>query len=171
MRRRFFFGGAVALVAVGLGVGIWSATGSNRQGAVHAQPPVQTAARTRALAPVSACLLTDAGGVSHSPASAVWAGVQAAVAKSQSRATFLPVPSAKLADSMLNSMLEQHCSVVIGVDTAEITAVEHAAAASHPGVRFAVATAGPVPSGVSGFAATKAATDTAVAGLLAKAAG
>jgi hypothetical protein len=164
------FAGTATLVVAGLGAGIWLATGSTRSGSGHAQPPVETVARTRALSPISACLLTDAGGVTHSPASAVWAGIRAAADDQKVRASFLPVPNAKLAGSVLNSLIAHRCSVVVAVGPDEATAVGKASGGQHPGVQFAVA-GSPTAAGVPVFAATQTAAKTAVSDLLRQAPG
>jgi hypothetical protein len=84
---------------VGLGFGVWLVAGhGGSSGGGAASPPLQTVARARALSAVSACLLTDAGGVTHSPASNVWAGIRAAADETESRASFLPVPEARTSE-------------------------------------------------------------------------
>jgi TctA family transporter len=104
------------------------------------------------------------------PASLVWAGVQEAGAASQARVSYTAVPAGHPAEPVLNSLFAQRCTVIAAVGTDPVRAVQAAAAGGrHKQVRFAVAGAG--AGGVVGFGPTQAATQAAVAPLLAGGAG
>jgi basic membrane lipoprotein Med (substrate-binding protein (PBP1-ABC) superfamily) len=128
----------LAVVAVGgLGVGVWLGAASYLPGGPVGEP-INTVARERTLSPISACLLTDAGGVGRKPAADVWAGLQDAAADAKARATFLPLLGAGSPADQVNAMIAQGCNLIAAVGNKPQTAVQNAAGAN-PGVHFVVA--------------------------------
>jgi hypothetical protein len=156
------------VAVVGLGVGVWLGA-ANYVSSGRSTEAINTVARERALSPVSACLLTDTTGVSSSPASDVWRGVQDAAAAAKVRATFLPLVRTGSPQDEINALLAQKCSVILGVGNKAVAAVTTASSGAHPGVQFAVT--GPGPRGAVGFAPTRDGAHAAVAPLLAAAEG
>jgi hypothetical protein len=91
--------------------------------------------RTRVYANYSACLLTDAHGTSQTPASAVWAGMQAATNTTNERVRTLPITGPQtlaVAETFLNTLALQGCNLIAAVEplptqatTARATAFPH----------------------------------------------
>jgi hypothetical protein len=126
------------VVAVGgLGVGVWLGAASYVPGG-RVGESANTVARERTLSPISACLLTDAGGIGRNPAADVWAGLQDAAADAKVRATFLPLLGAGSPGDQVNAMIAQGCNLIAAVGNKPRAAVQHAAGAN-PGVHFVVA--------------------------------
>jgi hypothetical protein len=91
----------------------------------------QSQARTRQYSAAQACLLTGSDGVSGKPAATVWAGMEDASRATSAMVTFLPVAgpaTAAHAVPYANSLIEQHCNVIVGVGTAETSALSQSAA-------------------------------------------
>ncbi len=96
--------------------------------------------RERSFSGVSGCLLTDARGLSGSPADAVWAGLQEASARTSATASYVPVltnASSSEVVPYVNSLILSRCDLVVGVGPAQARAVASVAQV-HPAVRFAV---------------------------------
>ncbi|MGW3247612.1 BMP family ABC transporter substrate-binding protein [Streptomyces sp. NPDC001070] len=107
----------------------------------------------RAYRDVDACLLTDGRGVvPGSQAAPVWAGMQDASARTRVRVSFLQVMGPDTegnAVPYVNSLVEQQCSVVVGVGGAEVKAVRAVARKPRAAVRFVVVGDGPAGTGVA----------------------
>lgn len=156
----------MAVGGVGAAVGVV-------QAAADADAAGERVPRERAFSEVSGCLLTDADGVSGSPADQVWAGLQEASALTSAKATFTPVLGrASLAQvvPLVNALVLSQCDLVIGVGEAQALAVESVAAA-HPGIRFAVLGDAPANDAVQVLPSEAAAARTAVVEALAAVAG
>ncbi|MCX4609676.1 BMP family ABC transporter substrate-binding protein [Streptomyces mirabilis] len=101
---------------------------------------------------VDACLLTDSRGVVPGvPAAAVWAGMQDASVATRARASFLSAtgPDTQANDvPYVNSLVQEHCSVVVAVGPMPVRAVR-AVAPRQKGVLFVVVGDGPGSANVS----------------------
>jgi hypothetical protein len=98
------------------------------------------AGRARQYLAADACLLTDAHGLTGAQASQAWAGMQAASAATRVKVEYLPVPGAQTTGTALPylaSLVQRHCTVVIAVGAAPMSAVA-ADAYQFKSVRFAV---------------------------------
>jgi hypothetical protein len=119
---------AAGAVLVGAGWAIWSAL----------DRPQLLPGQTRPYSALSACLLTDARGVASRDAAAVWSGMQAAASDTNANITNTQVPSAATApqvDVAVNSLVAEHCSVVVAVGQEQVAAVALRATA-FPAERF-----------------------------------
>jgi basic membrane lipoprotein Med (substrate-binding protein (PBP1-ABC) superfamily) len=88
----------------------------------------------------TSCLITGSPGISASPASAAWAGIEDAAQATRMQAHYLVVPartSSGGATPYLNGLLAQRCDLVVAVGTGPAAAVR-ADAHSFAGVRFVV---------------------------------
>lgn len=125
-------------VAVGVGVGIGLAISDSPGG--RSLPP----ARARVYANVDACLLSGSRGVSASPDSVVWAGMEDASLATRVRVSYLAVtgPGTEAnALPFLGSLLVRGCRVIVAADAVERTAVL-ADARQFPRVQFVVTASG-----------------------------
>jgi basic membrane lipoprotein Med (substrate-binding protein (PBP1-ABC) superfamily) len=113
--------------------------------------------RARVYTDASACLLTDSTGITTSPASAVWAGMQSASVRTRTKVSYLAVSGGDSVDNAVpyvNTLVQRKCDLIIAVGADEVAAVERRAA-TYPATRFAV----PGPKGarnISAMAATSA---------------
>lgn len=121
--------GAVVAAAVAA-VFLWPSTGKD------AVMPT-----ARAYRDVDACLLTDSRGISPGlPAAPVWAGMQDASLATKARSSFLSAMGPDTQANVVpyvNSLLQQHCSVVVAVGSTPVDAVR-SVASRQKGVRFVV---------------------------------
>jgi hypothetical protein len=103
---------AAALLAAGVTLG---ACGSSPQ----APPPA------RQYTAQAACLLTGPGGITATPASTVWAGMQDASRATHAKVTYLAVngPATTSAVPYANALIEQHCNVVLAAGAPETSAL------------------------------------------------
>ena len=111
--------------------------------------------RARVYTDASACLLTDSTGITSSPASAVWAGMQTASVRTRTRVSYLAVNgdgSVANAVPYLNTLAQRKCNLVIAIGAGQVGAVRQRAAA-YPAVRFAVP-AGQSTGNITAMAAT-----------------
>ncbi|HEY0718243.1 MAG TPA: hypothetical protein VGD68_11560, partial [Streptosporangiaceae bacterium] len=102
--------------------------------------PLAGPGRARQYLAFDACLLTDAHGLAGSRAAQAWTGMQAASVATHARVEYLPVAGAQTAGAArpyLASLVQRHCSVVIAVGAAPVSAVS-AEARQFTSVRFAV---------------------------------
>jgi basic membrane lipoprotein Med (substrate-binding protein (PBP1-ABC) superfamily) len=96
--------------------------------------------RARPYRDVTACLLTDAHGVTGAEAAPVWAGMQEASLATLAKVQFLEVDGPETVDNArtyLGSLVLSRCDLVIAVGAAQVGAVK-ADAGSYPDVRFVV---------------------------------
>lgn len=130
MRRYWWAAVAAVTVLLGLVLAVvWWPRGQDL-------PP----ARARVYTDASACLLTDSTGITTSPASAVWAGMQSASVRTRTKVSYLAVygeDSVANAVTYVNTLIQRKCQLVIAVGASEIAAVRQRAA-FYPGTRFAV---------------------------------
>ncbi|MEU9399230.1 BMP family ABC transporter substrate-binding protein [Streptomyces sp. NPDC048242] len=131
-RRPAAFGaglGAVVLAGVA-GVCLWPASESGGE--------LPTA---RVYRDVDACLLADSRGVAPGvPAAPVWAGMQEASRATRARVSFLSAMGPDTQANVVpyvNSLVQEHCSVVVAVGSAEVRAAR-SVAPHQKGVRFVV---------------------------------
>jgi hypothetical protein len=101
---------------------------------------------------VDACLLTDSRGVVPGvPAAPVWAGMQDASLATRARMSFLPAMGPDTEANVVpyvNSLVQEHCSVVVAVGATPVDAVR-AVAPRQKGVRFVVVGGGSNSANVS----------------------
>ncbi|MFI0962790.1 BMP family ABC transporter substrate-binding protein [Streptomyces sp. NPDC021080] len=106
----------------------------------------------RAYRDVDACLLTDSRGVAPGvPAAPVWAGMQEASRATKVRVSFLSAtgPDTRAnVEPYVNSLVQEHCSVVVAVGATPGQAVR-AVAPRQKHVRFVVVGDGPGSANVS----------------------
>ncbi len=90
---------------------------------------------------VDVCLLTDARGVvPGSPGASVWAGMRDASDRVRARVSFLQAlgpDTEENAVPYLNSLVQEHCAVIVAVGASEDQAVR-AVAGDQPATRFVV---------------------------------
>jgi basic membrane lipoprotein Med (substrate-binding protein (PBP1-ABC) superfamily) len=88
-----------------------------------------------------ACLLTGANGLADPAAAPLWAGMQDASLATHAKVSYLAVAGPQTdgnAEPYANTLVQRHCSLVIGAGRSQVDAVETVAKAnSH--ARFAVA--------------------------------
>lgn len=85
----------------------------------------------------SACLLTGDQGIRGPVASQVWTGMQRASLATRIQVSFLDVPGAADAASILAGLTQGHCDLLVAVDPEPVAAVADGAK-SFPAQRFAV---------------------------------
>ncbi len=145
VRRYWWAGAGVLVLAVVVTVAVWPRG--------RDLPPT----RARVYTDASACLLTDSTGITTSPASAVWAGMQSASVRTRTRVSYLAVSGGDSVDNAVpyvNTLVQRKCDLVLAVGANQVGAVRQRAA-TYPAVRFAV----PASTGsgnVSAMAATSA---------------
>ena len=96
--------------------------------------------RARVYTDFSACLLTDANGVSSAAAAPVWAGMQAASLKTSGKVSYLAVSGPDTpanAVPYVNTLVQRRCNLVLAVGPAEVAAVR-TQAPTFSAVRFVV---------------------------------
>lgn len=102
---------------------------------------------------VDACLLTDERGVvPGSEAAPVWAGMQDASARTRVRVSYLQVAAPETEENAVtyvNTLVQQQCSVVVGVGNAEVRAVRAVARKPGTAAHFVVVGRGPATVGVA----------------------
>jgi basic membrane lipoprotein Med (substrate-binding protein (PBP1-ABC) superfamily) len=118
--RRWWAAGGAGLIAAALAAagGILLSTGSGS--------PAQVTAAQRHYTAEQACLLTDSHGIAARPASAVWAGMEDASRATSARVTYLMVegpPTTAAAIPYANSLVIQHCNVVLAVGAPQTSAI------------------------------------------------
>lgn len=119
-RRRRLTAGAAVLFATVLAV-VLAACGNS----------TQTAAATRQYTASQACLLTGSRGISSQPAATVWAGMEDASQATNAKVTYLAVNGPATTDNAIpyaNSLIEQHCGLVLAVGTPQTSAISQIAA-------------------------------------------
>lgn len=101
---------------------------------------------------VDACLLTDSHGVTPGVAAApVWAGMQDASRATKVRVSFLSATGPETranVEPFVNSLVQEHCSVVVAVGATQVQAVR-AVAPHQKDVRFVVVGGGSGAANVS----------------------
>jgi len=129
-----------------VGLGVWFAWPSGRP--VY-DPPV----RSRQYIAFTACLLTGPSGLSDAQARAVWSGMEAASSATRAQVTYLSASSGQ-AESVgsvtpfANTLLQQHCGVIVAVGAVEVQAVQ-AVAAGNAGEHFVLVGGGSVAGNVT----------------------
>lgn len=110
------------------------------------QSPEAFNPRTHTYTEHSACLLTDAHGITSTTAGAAWAGMQQATKTTAERTSTLPVTGAQTlqnAETYLNTLALRGCQVIIGAGALPGQALA-ARATAYPHIQFiAVADAAP----------------------------
>ena len=122
--------------------------------------PAAPAPRARQYLPYSACLLTDATGISSPEAAPVWAGMQDASLATHIKVTYLSVvgPATEAnAAPYLAGLVQKQCQVIVVVGAAQ-TAAAGASAANFPKIRFVVVGGSATAPNVTAVAASSAAT-------------
>lgn len=132
VRRRWWWLAASIAVALAGGI-VWLAWPSGR---LVYDPP----ARSHQYIAFTACLLTGPAGLDDPQARAVWSGLKAASSTTNAQVTYLSVPVGQadtvgVATPLANSLVQQHCGVIVAVGAAEVATVQ-AVAAQHEGMRF-----------------------------------
>jgi basic membrane lipoprotein Med (substrate-binding protein (PBP1-ABC) superfamily) len=100
--------------------------------------------RARVYTDASACLLTDASGITGEQAAAVWAGMEAASVRTRTKVSYLGVAgddSIGNAVPYVNTLVQRRCGLIIAVGPSEAGAIQQRASA-FPAVRFAVVGSG-----------------------------
>lgn len=126
---------AVLAVAGILVAVLWPSSGSIYD------PP----ARARQYIAFSACLLTGPAGLTDAAAGPVWSGMQQASVSTRAKITHLAVVGAAetvgSVTPFANTLVQQHCGLVLAVGTVEVQAAQ-AVAASNTAVDFVLVGAG-----------------------------
>jgi hypothetical protein len=116
-------------------------------------------ARARQYIAFSACLLTGPAGLADSSAQAVWAGMQTASLSTHAKVTYLAaVGSGETVGSVTpfaNSLVQQHCGLVLAVGSVEVQTAQSVAAAN-AGVDFVLVGGGAVARKVAVVSAADA---------------
>jgi hypothetical protein len=100
--------------------------------------------RARQYLAFTACLLTDANGVTRPPAASAWAGMEDASLATHAKVEYQPVMAGGTegaAQPVLASLVIQQCRVIVATGQAPVAAVV-ADARQYPSVRFAVISLG-----------------------------
>lgn len=124
--------------AITLGVTALAAAGAITAGVLISLGPQP---RARLYLAFTACLLTDAHGLTGPQAAPVWAGMQDASLATHAKVEYLPVmsgPTAADAAPFLASLAARQCRVIVAAGPAPAAAVA-ASARRYPAIRFAVA--------------------------------
>jgi basic membrane lipoprotein Med (substrate-binding protein (PBP1-ABC) superfamily) len=117
--RRWWAAGGAGLLAAAL-----AAAGAILLGSGGS--PAQVTAAQRHYTAEQACLLTDSHGIAARPASAVWAGMEDASRATSAKVTYLMVegpPTTADAIPYANSLIIQHCTVVLAVGAPQTSAI------------------------------------------------
>jgi hypothetical protein len=121
--------------------------------------------RARVYTDFSACLLTDAGGVSGAAAAPVWAGMQAASVKTSGKVSYLAVsgPDTQAnAVFFVNTLVQRRCDLILAVGPTEVAAVR-TQARTFGAVQFVVVERTAAAGGTSANVSTvEASSDTTV---------
>ena len=130
--RRWWWAGAGAFVLAVAGIltaVLWPSPSS-----VY-DPP----ARARQYIAFSACLLTGPAGLADSSARAVWSGMESASSATRAKVTYLAAVGASetvgSVTPFANSLVQQHCGLVLAVGAVEVQTAQSVAAAN-TGVDF-----------------------------------
>ena len=115
-------------------------------------------ARARQYVAFSACLLTGPDGLADAPAQAVWSGMQAASSATRAKVTYLAaVGAGETVGSITpfaNSLIQQHCGLVLAVGDMEVRAAQ-SVAASNAGTDFVLVGGGSAAGNVALVAASE----------------
>ncbi len=143
--RRWWWAGAGAFVlalAGTLTAVLWPSSAS-----VY-DPP----ARARQYLAFSACLLTGPAGLSDASARAVWSGMQEASSATRGKVTYLAAVGAAetvgAVTPFANSLVQQHCGLVLAVGAVEVQTTQSVAAVNM-GVDFVLVGGGAVARNVA----------------------
>jgi hypothetical protein len=152
VRRHRWWLTAAGLVVIGvvLLAVLWPATPT------RALPPT----RARHYLAFQTCLLTGARGLADPAVGPVWAGMQDASLATHAKVSYLAVAGPQTegnAEPYANTLIQRHCSLIVGVGQSQVDAVE-AAARAHPHSRFAVV-GGPAAHNVTAIAANPVAAE------------
>lgn len=134
VRRRWFaaVGGLVVIVVLGV-VLLWPSP----SGIEAYRPPV----RARVYASTTLCLLTGPQGVVSASAASVWAGVRGAANAANDQSEYLaatvPVETVGSVTPFVNTLVNQHCDLIVATGLVEIAAVD-SIAAKETSIRFLV---------------------------------
>lgn len=143
-RWRWALGGGALLVVAGVvTAALWPSP---------APTPYRPPTRARAYNALTFCLLTGPQGVANQSAAPVWSGVEAASRATSDQAEFLaasaPVETVSAVTPFVNSLVQQHCGVVIAVGPVEVASAQ-AVAAANTGIDFVLAGGGSAAANVS----------------------
>ena len=132
VRRRWFVAaGGLFVVAVVVIVLVWPSS----QGNGAYRPPT----RARVYKSTTVCLLTGPQGVAGKDAASVWAGVQNAAGAANDQSEYLaaavPTETVGSVTPFVNTLVNQHCDLIVATGSVEDSAVE-SIAANEPTVRF-----------------------------------
>ena len=98
-------------------------------------PRPATVAHARQYLNVSACLLTNPGGIAPgTPAAPVWAAMQSASLATHVMVSYLPATGPADVRPMLNTLIERHCGVIVTTGAAAADVI--AAGRANPGQHF-----------------------------------
>ena len=102
------------------------------------------AARARQYTAAQACLLTDARGITGSQTAPVWQGLEDASLATHAKVTYLATSGPATAANAIpyaNSLIQQHCDVILAVGDPETGAAAHIARTA-PKTRFVLVGSG-----------------------------
>lgn len=119
--RRWLAAGLAAAALVAAGVTVF-VRGHSPQGPADARQFYSAS---------SVCLLTDSRGITALPASTVWAGLEDASLATHAKVTYLTVngpATAARAVPYVNSLVEQHCNVIVAAGAPQVSALTEVAA-------------------------------------------
>jgi hypothetical protein len=148
--RRRLLAAFVACLALAAGFAAWTLL------------PRTAVPRPRQYLDVSACLLTSAKGVAPGAvAASVWAAMETASEATHVMVSYLPDGAAADVPSMVNTLVQRHCGLIVTADTAAAPVI--VAARANPQQQFIVVTAtsivtvqSPSPANLSTVAAASA---------------
>lgn len=151
--------------AAALGATALLAAGALTAGVVLSLAPQP---RARQYLAFTACLLTDAHGLTGPQAAPAWAGMQAASLATHAKVEYLPVmsgPTAAAAEPVLASLAVRQCKVIVAAGQAQAAAVA-ATARRYPAIRFAVIGGPAVGANITQLAGTPTTVRSAVDSLI-----
>ena len=160
--RWWLVGAGVLVVVVVLLVTLWPSSSA------RVLPPT----RARQYTAFQACLLTGAQGLADPAVRPVWSGMQDASLATHAKVSYLAVAGPQTtgnAEPYANTLVERHCSLVIGVGKSQVDAIESIAKAN-PHTRFAVVD-GPAKVNVTAITPTGSADQPSIDSLIRRLAG
>ncbi len=143
---RWVWAAGAGALAVVVGLSVWLAWPS---GKTVSYPPT----RARQYIAFTACLLTGPAGLSDAQATAVWSGMEAASSATRAQVTYLSASpgQAETVGSVTpfaNTLLQQHCGMILAVGPVEVKAVQ-AVAEANTGEHFVLVGGGSVAGNVT----------------------
>lgn len=103
--------------------------------AVWPRPGTTAAPQARQYLNATVCLLTDSRGIiPGAPGASAWAAMQRASLVTRVMVSYLPATGPADVSSMLNTLIQRHCGLIVATGTAPVQVIR--AARANPGQHF-----------------------------------